>query len=772
MFPQSELENYKLQVELLQEKLQRSEISRQQLEHKLDKILQKRDEHDKILRTKSKQKYQQFLEEQQRRNERNRQLVEMLERIEQQTAAMNARSERLKMMKLQYEMYFAKLVHSQTRRCLQTSVMATPPPAMVTPSVIASVTGGGGPVMPPRIMTNIPNASPMDGGGGVYPKLYEEPLGMPSNYPRYEMGRSVDNLSESPLMGMSNSEYTLNTSSFRSDDRGGDLPPKPYSTPIPDRYQENIVAMQRGHDVRPPITPKGYELKASNESDVLKAKAASQVADYNLPVTSAPLSSTRDPNIVRIRPEENIEPVANFQNNGNKIAPPKINGEDGREENGNITQNPVEPRREAPGQVQREETSGGIQKITCESPVSETPLNLKEPSKPFNGSGNPENSQALYPEEKPILEAPGEQEILQEVKANDSDFKMPEVSVGKTPVSIENIENAIYGELVNSSEETENMQPIEMATVPSTLLENLVTQAAPTNSGEIIEQNEQPPKDAEPTANNENFEQVENSGQIQNETQENENYDYNTSPNHLPSEEANNDATGYAGYETNALAEETPSMEQQQQEYDYSQYDPSQYNYPGYIYDETTGEYKPDPNASTEQYQQDAQYAENYDQQQYQQQQDGYDYNQVAYEEQQEVTPPDNSEGGVTGEVYGNYDNTQQEQIEATVDSNLNEKPTKDSEAIQDTPADVTEPPAPSTSKPKPTSILASGDKKDGSKNKKRVNFVDSSETDDSSMVAAGQAKSAAGAPKTPASGNESDFDFSSNSDAAVPEGK
>lgn len=55
---------------------------------------------DKILRSKSKHKYQQFLEEQQRRNERNKQLVQMLERIEQQTAAMNARSERLKMMKV------------------------------------------------------------------------------------------------------------------------------------------------------------------------------------------------------------------------------------------------------------------------------------------------------------------------------------------------------------------------------------------------------------------------------------------------------------------------------------------------------------------------------------------------------------------------------------------------------------------------------------------------------------------------------------------------
>ncbi|XP_044317756.1 uncharacterized protein LOC108042159, partial [Drosophila rhopaloa] len=99
MFPQAELENYKLQVELLQEKLQRSEDNRQQLEHKLDKVLQKRSELDKSVRHKTRQKYQEFLEEQAKRNERNKKLVHMLERIDEQTAAMSQRSERLKMMK-------------------------------------------------------------------------------------------------------------------------------------------------------------------------------------------------------------------------------------------------------------------------------------------------------------------------------------------------------------------------------------------------------------------------------------------------------------------------------------------------------------------------------------------------------------------------------------------------------------------------------------------------------------------------------------------------
>lgn len=55
---------------------------------------------DKSVRQKTRQKYAEFLEEQTKRNERNKKLVAMLERIDEQTAAMSQRSERLKMMKV------------------------------------------------------------------------------------------------------------------------------------------------------------------------------------------------------------------------------------------------------------------------------------------------------------------------------------------------------------------------------------------------------------------------------------------------------------------------------------------------------------------------------------------------------------------------------------------------------------------------------------------------------------------------------------------------
>jgi len=63
---------------------------------------------DKSVRHKSRQKYQEFLEEQTKRNERNKKLVHMLERIDEQTAAMSQRSERLKMMKVSHSRKFKK----------------------------------------------------------------------------------------------------------------------------------------------------------------------------------------------------------------------------------------------------------------------------------------------------------------------------------------------------------------------------------------------------------------------------------------------------------------------------------------------------------------------------------------------------------------------------------------------------------------------------------------------------------------------------------------
>ncbi|XP_054740999.1 uncharacterized protein LOC129246286 [Anastrepha obliqua] len=155
MYPQSELDNYKLQVDLLQEKLKQSEENRQQLQKELQHILQRRSEHDKSVRAKIRQKYQSFLDEQERRNERNQLLMQMLERIDQQSAALSARSERLKMMKLQYERYFAKLMQAQPVRCIQNLGVTSGSTAEAMP-MSAVPTAAPIPVLLPAVATQTP----------------------------------------------------------------------------------------------------------------------------------------------------------------------------------------------------------------------------------------------------------------------------------------------------------------------------------------------------------------------------------------------------------------------------------------------------------------------------------------------------------------------------------------------------------------------------------------------------------------------------------------
>ncbi|KAL5283444.1 hypothetical protein ACFFRR_005992 [Megaselia abdita] len=112
MLPRSELHNYKLQVELLQEKLQRSEEKRNHLENKMKDLMAKRSEYDEIERTTYRFNYGKFLEEKRQRGERNRKLLEMMDRIDQQAANLAAKSEMFKKVKDEYEYYYSKILDS------------------------------------------------------------------------------------------------------------------------------------------------------------------------------------------------------------------------------------------------------------------------------------------------------------------------------------------------------------------------------------------------------------------------------------------------------------------------------------------------------------------------------------------------------------------------------------------------------------------------------------------------------------------------------------
>lgn len=224
-----------------------------------------------------------------------------------------------------------------------------------------------------------------------------------------------------------------------------------------------------------------------------------------------------------------------------------------------------------------------------------------------------------------------------------------------------------------------------------------------------------------------------------------------------------------------------------QQEYsnmDYSNYDAAQYAagydpnaYPGYIYDEATGQYIADPNA--EQYAPDGSYAgqdydvaaTNYDY--YGEQQQQQLQQQPQQEVQQEAAYPMSDNNSAAAELVS------PQEVEQAPSSGGNDAKTEATHS----------PVAPdTTAKPvKPTSILASTDKQatpndahqqqQQQKKKKRVNFVDSSETDDSSSAKPAQEPTAPtatpniGAPAGAATaasgaGSESDFDFSTGSEA------
>ncbi|XP_013097952.2 putative uncharacterized protein DDB_G0282133 [Stomoxys calcitrans] len=730
MFPQSELDNYKLQVELLQEKLQRSEISRQQLEHKLDKILQKREEHDKMVRSRSKQRYQQFLEEQHRRNERNKQLVQMLERVEQQTAAMNARSERLKMMKLQYEMYFAKLVHSQTRRCLQSSSVPILAPRMATT-----------PLPGATAQTRMMSTPAVD--AYTYSKIYEEPVFIENNYQRYGndplimerdfLNRSQrDVMPESKLMEMPLSEYTL--SSARSD--GLDMrkdPNRPYNM---QPYEPSLSARDGDeHQNLNAPEQKLYtnisETKRYEPAGIGRSDTGKKCSEFDLPTS---LSSTSDPLTFESIPNANIgqgtiSTDTSASSRGNDIEPRNSGSQD-------ITQLKQQPdlnennsilSSTKPDLNMQQSSQNVTMEITNQDSIK-SPKNQHGDKQPFNQQDIIKEQSELHP--------------------------LPETSAEKSQapsVSIENIESAIYGELVNSPEAKQNLQQPEKATASPALLDNLVTQS-PTKTETNEQGKENPPETvADKDVINYDTTTVPTKEDTKTTDLDNQNYpqssyDYNQS--NTSTENVANNSTDYSGYESNPNATEEAMQGQEQQQYDYSNYDPSQYSYPGYIYDEATGEYKPDPNATSDQYGTDQQYTEGY---QYQQQ-EGYDYNQTYDQQDPQLNTTDPA-------AYENFNATQSEQDEIT-----SEATTPKSEIVSEQkPAETSNVESTDGNKTKPTSILATADKKEAQKNKKRVNFVESSETDESS-VDKGQTASA-----KPNVGNESDFDFSSSSDTGTP---
>ncbi|XP_017009010.2 uncharacterized protein [Drosophila takahashii] len=824
MFPQAELENYKLQVELLQEKLQRSEDNRQQLEHKLDKVLQKRSELDKSVRHKSRQKYQEFLEEQTKRNERNKKLVHMLERIDEQTAAMSQRSERLKMMKLQYQMYFAKLVQNQTLRCIQQTTTPTaggvmPVPVLMQPQPQVATNPQSTPQPQPWTFAM---ATPTQAGMLLTPQFaagppvspIPQPVPIPTAaHPVYypELFGPATSTGAAPL-GTSNL-FDLRATLRAFDNENADLP---------ERMQPHLTGDYQAERVAPPpaaaATPTSTLSSQENQVARQLSSTSSTMATSSLTFDKLPKTSSPSLTLTEL-------PTAGAGATSGQDGQPQ--GEVGKGQldawtNSRVTKveyekSPTVVKHNETGQrhqqQQHQELHQQHQELQQQHPpprdfeayFGELKIDESKPKPPLNLNPSP-NHEDKRPLNVRFSEAVGgaggnqvgiSNDLLDEVKASRLALERAAAAVDEqlargnqlsppssqsqeqpeTGVSIENIENAIYGERLTGGGVSAGAAGGGAVTEQG-FFENLVTNTSPEVELQEVEQQQQP----------------EVSGYGQYEASSEPIYASIDSPKVEPLYSEIGNPTDYQGYgETSdvtaaatpaASAETTldPNGEVLPQEYsnidygNYAGYDPNAY--PGYIYDEATGQYIADPNAA--QYAPDGGYGGqeydagavgNYDYSGYEQSAD------QQMQQQQEEQLQEQQQQQQQQEGYTN---------EGVVETPLEAPPEVAIESPAAAPA-----PAPAPAEPqkpsKPTSILSSTTDKQAAlndaqqqqlKKKKRVNFVDSSETDDSSSAKPTQAANpgpppapaAASSPATPPTtgggGSESDFDFSTGSEA------
>uniref|UniRef100_A0A6P4EGW9 RNA polymerase II degradation factor 1 n=1 Tax=Drosophila rhopaloa TaxID=1041015 RepID=A0A6P4EGW9_DRORH len=807
MFPQAELENYKLQVELLQEKLQRSEDNRQQLEHKLDKVLQKRSELDKSVRHKTRQKYQEFLEEQAKRNERNKKLVHMLERIDEQTAAMSQRSERLKMMKLQYQMYFAKLVQNQTLRCIQqTTTTAAPPtaggmiPVLVQPQpqvtnpqstpwtfAMATPTQAGMLLTPQFAAAGpVPPVPP-----APHPPATPIPTGHPVYYPKLFGGTAA------PL-------GTSNLFDLRAfDNENADLPERmqphltgDYQAELGDRIPPAAAA------ATPTSTVSSNQEKGARQlSSTSSTLATSSLTFDKLPKTSSPsLTLTELPTAGAGsgaedgggQPQRDTGDLDAWTNSRvTKVEYEKSPTVVGHNESGQrhqpeqqqqIRQQQHQPQQQQQHQeVQQEyqqpqqqlqqphdfEAYFGELKIDESwqdgTPKDKRPLGVRSSESGSAVSGKVGISNDLLDEVKAsraALEraaAAVDEQLARGNQLSPPRSQEPAVSQPKTGVSIENIENAIYGERLTGGGGAgpggsgATATAGELATPTQGFFENLVTNTSPEELQEVEQQQQQQqPQEPEVAGYGQYdassygdtsepiYASIDSAG-LQPNAKVEPLYSEIGNPTDYQPYAADAGAVGEVPPEIAGATEatgDTTSGDVLPQEYsniDYSNYEAGQYEsgydpnaYPGYIYDEATGQYIADPNAA--QYAPDGSYAgQEYDASAVQ----NYDYS--AYEQQPDQQQQQHEE------LPGQEQLMQQQETYPVGE--------KEAPEVDECPAvAVAAPPEPPvTNKPlKPTSILSTTDKQAAPndaqqqqqlKKKKRVNFVDSSETDDSSSA-------------------------------------
>ncbi|XP_030369387.1 nuclear pore complex protein DDB_G0274915 [Scaptodrosophila lebanonensis] len=720
----------------------------------------------------------------------------MLERIDEQTAAMSQRSERLKMMKLQYQMYFAKLVQNQTLRCIQQTATAPTGPGAMTPI----------PVLVPPLQTLASAGLPAQ--QWTFAMATPTPAGMVLTTPRgaadfMQFAAPTATVQQPLYMPLSEfarpnaNLYDLRATLRAFDNENADLPPR-ITPELTGEYQASPTTTTATSGTAATTTASTARDKSLPElSSTSSTRATSSLTFDKLPKAELPddaeavaADDVGQPQVLRSSNNNNNNSSSNGPNSRvTKAEHEKLSSiaAVNNEPESSMSISMSAPRQEW-GQSHIEENplaGGRTGEVTDISPHFDA--NLLDEIKASRdalekASAAVDEQLARSNQLSPPTATTTATTIAMRAENFAAEPPITTTMMSKPGMSLENIENAIYGERLTT-------------TATTGLFENLVTKQ------EVKPIEEFPPEQPPPTHadvshidfgqydnNNSNISEPSyasiDSGHQQKQQQQQQEPIYSEIGNPTDYQQYATDATEAAAAQATTAGMATDGMQQDYSNIDYSNYDATEYAaagydpnaYPGYIYDEASGQYIADPNAP--QYEADGRYAgQEYDAAAATA---NYDYN--AYAEQVSTEQPAEgySAGAATTTAYAEEGSNNAElEAESMAATTL---------ASDAPPAEV----GAVVAKPvKPTSILATTDKQAApndaqqqqQKKKKRVNFVDSSETDESSSAKPAQGVLGNQTAKTPATtatttstpaapsaptvgGSESDFDFSTGSEA------
>ncbi|KFB46715.1 AGAP013418-PA-like protein [Anopheles sinensis] len=125
---------YRREFEEMESRIRKCERQRAELERQFADLMRERAESERAAARAMKQRQKRLLEAERQRMERNESILRMLNKIDQQAASLAAKTDRLKMLKTQYEMYLMRTYSSAQSAypsVYNPPMIAAPPPPML-----------------------------------------------------------------------------------------------------------------------------------------------------------------------------------------------------------------------------------------------------------------------------------------------------------------------------------------------------------------------------------------------------------------------------------------------------------------------------------------------------------------------------------------------------------------------------------------------------------------------------------------------------------------